>query len=521
MNWKRIGDLIRLRYKLMWARTRLRSGKIALFAIGYLLVALVGALLAAGGLGAGILAIRTGQAERMAQVVLSGLFVNAVFGSVLLGFGMNAVFGDVELRRFPLRRRERFVARHFLGMADPFWFFILALEAGLVVGLYVYGTYSFWYGALAVLLLHVCSYLLTRVVGVWAENLMNTRSGSMVVLGLILALSLVPGTLMPMLKKNPALAAGSLAVLRYTPPFGAAAAMTHQGPRAFLGMGLIALWAVGLAAVLAALERRPAGRRQAAANVGVAWESPLDRVASLFGPRMAPLVGYWLRFYLRNNRFRMLYLFSLPLAAFIVYNLGQIPKWVASPFVAALGALPIVAFMGTSRIAVNQYGYAGGAFRRFFLFPTDSAASLRAGSYAAVLLSAAMIPPTAILWAVFAPRPLDPRVVLMPAIDAVTALFAFHAIGLWTTLYGPRRGDYDKSIGNDLSLMGNIVVIGSTFACIFAPIALGRAATPANWWLALPPAALAAAFYAASLRGASAVFPGRRERLLAVLEGKA
>jgi hypothetical protein len=37
MNWKRIGDLVRLRHKLMCANTRSRNGKIALFVNGYLL----------------------------------------------------------------------------------------------------------------------------------------------------------------------------------------------------------------------------------------------------------------------------------------------------------------------------------------------------------------------------------------------------------------------------------------------------------------------------------------------------
>ena len=520
MNWKRIGDLIRLRYKLMWARMRSRNGKIALFAAGCLLFALVSTLLGAGGVAAGILAIRGGHAERMAQAVLSGLFVNAVFGSVLMGFGMNAVFSDTELRRFPLRQRERFVARHVLGMADPFWVLLLALEAGLVVGLYVFGTYSLWYAAMAVLLLYVCGYLLTRVVGVWIERLMNTRSGTMIVLGFIMALSMVPGMLQPVLKKHSALTDGALAVLHYTPPFGAAAAMTHQGTEAFLGLGMIATWAVGLAAALVALERRPIARRQSAGSRAT-WDGPVDRLSALFGPRMAPLVGHWLRFYLRCNRFRMMYLFSMPMAAFLIYNMGQPRKGLGSHFAVALGAFPIVAFMGTSRIALNQYGYVGGAFRRFFLFPTDPAASLRAGSYVAVLLSAAMIPPAAILWAVFAPHPLDPRMVLMPVVNAVTVLFAFHGVGLWTSLYGPRRGDYYKSLGNDLSLAGNIAMTGTLLPCLILPVVLGPAVSTANWWMTFPPAALAVAFYAASLRGASAVFPARRERLLAVLEGKA
>jgi len=47
------------------------------------------------------------------------------------------------------------------------------------------------------------------------------------------------------------------------------------------------------------------------------------------------------------------------------------------------------------------------------------------------------------------------------------------------------------------------------------------AVAPENWWMTLPPAAAAIVFYLASLRGATAAFPGRREALLAVIEGKA
>src|SRR5579862_4502945 len=109
MNWKRITDLVRLRYQLMWARTRSRNGRIALFILGYLLLLMVAAIVGLGGLGAGIVAIRTGKAEPVLQVVLSGLFINAVMATILLGFGMSGVFSEAELLRYPLRRRERFL----------------------------------------------------------------------------------------------------------------------------------------------------------------------------------------------------------------------------------------------------------------------------------------------------------------------------------------------------------------------------------------------------------------------------
>ncbi len=157
MNWRSIYNLIYLRYKLMWAKTRSRTGKIALFLIGLLSYQLLLALVSAGGIGAAVLAVRSGKAEEMAQIFLSGLFLNAVFGSVLLGFGMSAAFTDAELKRYPLNRIERFTVRHIIGVVDPFWLLFLAIGSGLVVGLSIWGSYSLVSGSVAlfVLLLHV------------------------------------------------------------------------------------------------------------------------------------------------------------------------------------------------------------------------------------------------------------------------------------------------------------------------------------------------------------------------------
>ena len=142
MNIELIGDLIRLRYKLLWAKTRSRNGKIALFFAGYLLLILVFALLMSGGFGAGIVAVRSGKAELVARIVLPPLFVQALMPPSCLGFGMNTIFSDLELRRYPLQARERLLARHIIGIVDPFWYLVLALRAGLVAGLYVYGRHT-------------------------------------------------------------------------------------------------------------------------------------------------------------------------------------------------------------------------------------------------------------------------------------------------------------------------------------------------------------------------------------------
>src|SRR5271157_2562462 len=192
MNFELIGHLVRLRYKLLWAKTRSRNGRIALFMVCYLLLVLLIALLASGGFGAALMAVRTGKAELVAQAVLSGLYLQATVAAVVLGFGVNAIFSEAQLRRYPLKAQERRVARHFIGILDPFWFLILALELGLVVGLYVSSAASFWLGLIAVLLLLVSNYLLARVVTLLLERLMQRKLGSVVLVGALACMGFLP-----------------------------------------------------------------------------------------------------------------------------------------------------------------------------------------------------------------------------------------------------------------------------------------------------------------------------------------
>jgi hypothetical protein len=525
VNCRMTGNLIQLRYKLSWAKTRSNNGRVALFAVGYLLFLLVSTLLSAGGFGAGVAAIRSGHAERVAQILLSALFLSAVFATVIMGFGMSSAFSDTELRRYPLHARERFVARHVLGLADPYWFFILALEMGLVTALYVYGSFSWWSGAIAALLLFLCFYLLTRVLSVWIDRLMASGSGY-VVMVMLLMFGGLASAVVAIFENKRAPIAKVLPVLRFTPPFGAAAAMTRRASESFYGLAIVAVWLIALLALLIALEHRPSPRTQARRDSGSLWNSGFDRLAAMFGRPMAPLVGHWLRFYWRNNRFRILFALSLPVAAFLSVGMGRPGEPGGSLFAGVLGCLALVTLIATGPIAVNQYGSTGGGLRRFYLFPIDHGASLRAGSYAALLLGTAWIPPAALLWAIFAPRPLDARVLFMPVMNAVTALFLFNGLALWTSVYAPKRENYDSILGiNGRSVLGDIVRVGAVLGCMLLPsllrTATPRAIAPEGWWLTLPAGGFALVFYLVSLRVITYVLPGRREVLLARVEGRA
>ena len=518
MNIPLILQLLQLRYKLLWAKTRSRNGRIALFLTGYLLIVLLMVFLGMGGIGAAIVAVRSGKAEQMAQAVLSGIFFQAILSTNILGFGMSAVFSETELRRYPLSAADRRLARHLASILDPFWFLFLAMELGLAVGLYVLGAASFWIAILAVLLFFLCNYLAARLVAVIIDQLVKRKGGSAMLLAVVMGLAILPGTAAAVFKKNPQLASQVVAALWPTPPFAAAHFLLGN----FGALPILLAWIAGLGALVVYLETRPP-QRQSAASVKIAWDGPLDRIGALYGPRLGPFVSHWLRFYLRNARVRTFAVLALPLAGFLTYTTGSQMKSDGF-FVAALGTIAMTTFLGTSRLAVNQFGYSGGAFRRYFLLPTDPGDTLRAASFAAITIGASVLPVALLLWIALVPLPFDPRRAVMLLASGITGLFLFNAAGLWVTLFNPRKGNYNSSLGNDLSLGGNVMLIGSMLVALLFPRILARlypaAVSPANWWLLVPVPAIAIAIYAVSLRLAAPLFNVRRETLLAVIEGR-
>jgi hypothetical protein len=115
----------------------------------------------------------------------------------------------------------------------------------------------------------------------------------------------------------------------------------------------------------------------------------------------------------------------------------------------------------------------------------------------------------------------------MPAMllsTGLTGMFVLHGFGVWVTLFNPRRGDYNSNFGNDLSLGGNILLIGGMLLAMLLPHLTYKLqpalVSPDSWWIWLPLPVVALAFYLATLKSAGPVFVSRRERLLAVVEGR-
>ncbi|HLY17891.1 MAG TPA: hypothetical protein VKR61_11750 [Bryobacteraceae bacterium] len=523
MNPQMILRLVGLRYQLLWAQTRTRNGRIALFFAGYTFALLIMLLLAGGGFGAGMVAMRSGNAERVAQAVLGGLFLNSLMISVVTGFGINVAFTDAALRRFPLSARERLTARHLTGILEPIWLFALAMFLGLSFGMYGFGTGNLGLGTVGVVLLLMVDYLAARVLATLIEWLSRVRGGTAILFVLLITICTLPAVLTPWLTAAHGSKQAVLAILRYTPPFAAAALMTGRDAGRWLpALGVLAASIAALTAVLVALERA-AARPRGSVAAAITWDDRYERVASIFGPVMAPLIGRTLRYYVRSNKVRFNYIAAIPALAFMTFaNAGG--HGPLHYFVRALGGFTVAGFLGTAAMSTNQFGFDASGFRRYFLLPVPPAAILRASSYTALYLGGLLVAAALVLWLALAPVPFDARMPPMLLGCGLGGLLLFNALAIWTSLLSPRRTDFESTFGNQLSLGGNVLLIGGIMSCIFGVIILDKKVDPgvvlSFWWAPVAGGVAALVFYLYSLRWGASIFVSRRESLLNTIEGR-
>lgn len=312
-----------------------------------------------------------------------------------------------------------------------------------------------------------------------------------------------------------------LAVLHNTPPFAAAALMVKSSAGLANPLSLLAAWIAGLLVLLAAIEKQAAKPRSAAV-AEAKWDNRYDRIASIFGPTLAPLIARTLRYYVRSNKVRFNYIGAIPILTFLTFN--RAGEGGLHYFVRALGAFMVAGFLGTAVMTTNQFGFDSSGFRRYFLLPIAPGAILRASSYTAMFVGGTIVAAALILWMLFAPVPFDPRMAPMLFGTGVGGLCLFNGLSLWTSLLAPRATSFETTFGNQLSLAANILLIGGLLGSIFGVLMLDKAVAPEAvlnyWWVAIAFAALAVVFYIYSLRLAASIFVSRRERLLNALEGR-
>ncbi len=515
-----LSALLRLRYRLLWAQVRTRNGKIVLALVGYLILSLIAGMLALGGVGGAIAAVRLGKSELVARAVLSAAFLCVTLAAVLFGVGMRQSYSDGFLRRYALRPLQRLAARHLIAALEPIWILALTWYVGLAAGFVLLDVVPWWKAVPAAVLLLLTNYLLARALLSVIEYAMATRSGPFLLLTVMAVLFPLPSVLGPMLSHNPAALGKVLAVLSWTPPFAAASVMS--GARGMASAGWLLLL-VGYCAVFAAalvrLDRLPPPSRTVA-GAKAAWDDVWDRIAAVFGPELAPLIGKILRYYARSPQLRFNYPLSALWVLLLTFQFGRGSDPMRS-FLAALGAISGVGSMSMGAMTMNVFGFDGSGFRRYFLVPVAPAIVLRAAAVVPLILGAALIPISLGVWLAVSRVPLNARMMLMLLSSGLGGTFLFQALGIWTSMLAPRAIEFKATFGNKLSLAANALMMGNMFV-MFGLMGLfqhlGVKSVLAYWWLLPLAATVAAAFYLVTLRAGAAVFVARRERMLSMIE---
>ena len=177
----------------------------------------------------------------------------------------------------------------------------------------------------------------------------------------------------------------------------------------------------------------------------------------------------------------------------------------------------------TNVITLNQFGYDGPGVRRYALWPVPFVASLRAASFVSLLIGGSITLPALLLWALLLGPVYDARMWLMLMGSGIAGLFFFNSLGLWTTVLAPRRIDFRSMMGNQLSIGGNLVLIGGFALALGAAFVLMRHSdlitVLADWWVLLLLCAVCLGLYVASLSLIANVSNAHRERIIKAIAG--
>jgi hypothetical protein len=486
-----------------------------------MLVCLLTAVLALGGLGAAVAAVRLGKGELIAGVMLSTFFMFALFGALILGAGINPAFSDTALRRYPLSSFERFGARHVVGLLEPLWIFVLALDLGLALGFAALGVSSWWVALTAALLLFSTNYLVARVLWGVVEHIMATRNGPLLLMVLVTLLFQLPGLLAPALARNRALLGNARLGLWLLPPFTAARVLA--GAPAFVTIASLLLligWFAGLAAALALLERQPLPSRTVT-GAEAHWDSSYDGVAAAFGPVLAPLGGKILRYYVRSPQLRLNYPTTAPLMVFVAITFARGRPDPLAGFLTILALISVVGFLSMGIMTMNVFGFDGAGFRRYFLLPAPPGLVLRAVALVPLLLGAPLILLSIGLWLAFWRGHFDTRMAVMLLSSGFGGMFLFQGLGLWTSLLAPRVMEFKvkfcakQPFASAALMMGAMLVM---FGLVAGLPALGSKVVLGHWWVAPLILLATLGFYLLTLRAGARVFGARRERMLSMIE---
>jgi len=520
----RLRALVRLRYRLVWAFARSSAGKLALLFTVYLLVGILALILSFSGFSLAILAIEAGGGEMVARYSLAGIFVQGFFLSIFFGLVPNQAFTENSLRRYPMTATERFLTRHMLGAADPIWLILFAFGLGLLAGFVSLEAGSIISGLPGVVLFTVVCYLATAVLLAIIGVISQSRAGA-AILGsfLLLAVSFMPLLLVrlsdhfkfdfPRILDQ---------VLRYSPPGAAAAMISGQSLiRVSWGAVLLLLWSAFFVSILQWLDQRRM-TRQVKPMAGIDWENQYDRIGKIFGVNYGPLISKSLRYHLRCNSIR----FGLVTSPLIIF-MGKLLFPGHSDeqfFIISLGLFFMMNSANGGILLLDIFGFDNAGIRRYPCLPIRFADALRAGSIASLIIRATVFLIALLPWLIINyQQRITWRMLFMLLSVALASLFFYNALGLWTSIYSPRRMNFDSIWNNRLSAAVTILLACGICIPLFGIMFFARLVNPMMvpefWWLALGLLLLSAGFFAFTLRAIEGPANGRRETLINTIAG--
>lgn len=512
-------SLVRLRYQLLWAQSRTSSGRVTLFFTLYIFGILIFLFSSLGGFSAAILGVKIGHAETITRWILSSVFLGGILASLVLGVGPQAAFSETVLRRYPLTSTVRLIVRHLIGLLDPTWILLIAVVLGLAIGLATLGIGSFFIGLPTVLLFIIVTYLTSMVLLTLINRMLQYRSGTTILSGIVLGLFAISAMVGPFVfhSNNPVWAQSLDRALQFLPPGIVAALLTVPTfMTGLFGVLMLIVWCAISANTLRALERRPVVRVVVVDKIS--WENPYDWLANLFGPTYAPLVGKFLRYYLRCNRVRYSLIVTTVIMAFFggLYGQHNGPQGTLG---LTIGFFFYAGLTSTATMTLNQFGYDDGGIRRYSCLPINFIIVLRTASFASLLVGGLVILPALTLWIFFSGVSFEWPMLPILVGSSITGFFFFNTIGLWITILSPKKIQFHSIMDrNQLSGLGMLVMfIGAGLMMILIAILTNNISLSVilNYWLiTILPVVFSILLYIVSWRFITPQVKARREHII-------
>lgn len=492
--------------------------------LGFLCVFLVWILLASAnsGIALALLAERLKKVELIVRLGAILVYWGGITASIGMGRAPLAAFSDRNLRRYPLTGFQRKIVRHLTGLLDPVWVCCLATGWGLSIGLASQGHLALLNGFMATFLLVICGYLTSTLLLTIIERFLSTTAGT--TLFALIALGFTTGVSW-LLTSHQSATIFQSQLLNFMPS-GIAAAMMLKGAVmlslpyiVFLMMWCVALWAV--IGIAERYELRKHGKRS---DIGVMSES--RRSFGFSDTALSSLIKRSFLYHLRCNRVRLGLIIAIPVL--YIYN-----QWMggkqgpAGIDFGSLAAFFLLGFCATRAVTLNQFGYDGAGFKRYLSGPVSPDTVLFSNSIVSVLLGWALIIPALLIFSYFGGISHEPRWIALLIGSGVAGGLFFNACGVWTSIFSPRHVVFNKIMGNDMSLAGNVVLFAgflASFGAAYWSSEQFQFSSVLSHWLYAPIFVLAAAaLYGLSVMLGARALKSRKAILTAVVtaEGEA